>query len=113
MTQISCAYEYIFFFIEGETLFDKLVNTTNWISEYTIVKKIIKQQNSSFNTEQAKFINTDNIYQKQCLLNDNSRGDLKVLNTKRLYTILINLKSTRHFMEKGGRRKFKRNITTQ
>ena len=100
-------------FIEEATLFNKLVNKTNWISEYTIVKKVTKQHKGSFSTKQAKFINTENIYQKQCLINDKSIHGVKVSNTKRLYKILINAKSTRHFMEKVWSLKFKTNITIQ
>ena len=94
-------------------MFNKLINKRNWISEYITVKKVIKQYDGDFNTKQAAFINTENIYRKKCFLDDNGLSVLKTSNTKRFYEILIKLKSSRHFMEKVWSRKFKICITIQ
>ena len=77
--------------ITCETLFAKLIRKTNYISEYSIVKKIVCERASSLNidTRNAKFINTKNI-KPNCISTVNGTVDISAKRSNFFYTLLMN-----------------------
>lgn len=94
------------FFSEAYFL-DRIKDKRNWVTEYTVVKKIILSKCKTFNTTQARYIKMPNPM-KMLFYNGKSFVDLKTEKSSMYYKILLKQKVTRHYMEKVWQTKFKR-----
>ncbi len=90
-------------FITENQLQQILINRQNWIAEYSMVKKVILEQTTDINTKLSCYIN---IKDNWTLLNKNNLISLKTQKSSTYYSILVDQKFTRNYMENTWERIF-------
>ncbi len=89
--------------INEKELLDKLIIKTNWIIEYSIIKKVFHRFIHMFNVENARFINVKNPW---TILVNNSLHSLRTQKSSFYYNILIRKKFIPNYMEGVWEREF-------
>ena len=72
-------------------VFNTLTRKQNWMSEYTILRKVISNIAKKFDPKCCKYINVVKAYSRKVILG-NSVFDLSSINAKILYDVLITKK---------------------
>ena len=93
--------------ITEDILLDNLLIKSNWIAEYSKIKKIFKQLAQKFNTSNAEYTNIKHTWN---LLNNNNIHKMKSMKSKIYYQILIDKKFTCNYMQKVWEREFNTQI---
>ncbi len=78
-------------------LFERLNNTSNWIQELMIIKKVFKKLGRNFNTSNARNINIKNVW---TIVHNNKVFCIKTQKSRFYYDILIDKKFMKNYMEK-------------
>lgn len=91
-------------FITEEILLQRLNNKSNWIVEYSIVKKAVRKYSELFRTGLARCINIKEI---RHIVYNNKLCDIMTLKSKQYYNIMIHKKGSRSHMESVWSKEFK------
>ena len=98
-------------FISEVDLISRIKDTRNWMTEYATVKKVILSKSNIFKTEKSRYINMPSST-KLLFCNGKRLVDLITENNSMFYEILVNKKSTRHYMERVWENKFNKSYST-
>ena len=93
-------------FLTGKTICERLHCTQNWMSEYLLVKTCIMVRARNFDCTHSTYINTHKLYQNLYMNYGNKQYDIRELNSKFYYKILIEKKCGRNYTEKCWQKKF-------
>ena len=87
-------------FLSELSVFNRLIVKRNWIIEYSTIKQLVYKyiNKYTFDVNLAKYVQIHNEYR---LFDGNKRVDIRNVKSKFYYSILINKKSTPHFMRKS------------
>jgi len=108
---IKSGYKYVKDFIDENGAFIKpdvaiknLKSKTNWMCEYMILKRALKEYCRNICCENSKYVN---VKKTTCILYENRFYEISKLKTNVLYWFLVNQKCTSNYMEKIWTNKFK------
>ncbi len=96
--------------LNEQQILDILINKTNWISEYSKVKKMFKKIINHFDTKNAVYVKIRNIW---TLLHNNSWYCMKTQRSTFYYNILVDKKFVKNYMEDTWAREFNIDINWQ
>ena len=93
-------------FLSELSVFNRLIVKRNWIIEYSTIKRLVNKyiNKYTFDVKLAKYVQIHNDYR---LFDGNKRVDIRNVKSEFYYSILINKKSTPHFMRKSWCKLFK------
>ncbi len=90
-------------FVSENYIFNKLIDTRNWIAQVSLIKNIFKSLSYEYNTRNAKFINIKTNWTFIC---NNSVYNIIGEKSSLFYKILIDKKFERNYMEEVWEREF-------
>ena len=81
-----------------ETIFQRLDNKINYISELSIIKRVIKPFAKNFKTTDIKFIN-ENFANKINFFDGKTIHNVDCLTSKIIYSVFLNKKAEQHYSQ--------------
>lgn len=93
-------------FVTEDQILSKLQNKSNWIAEYSIIKKFVFKKSKDFDCMISPYINTKLIYVNTRFLYNNKWYEIDTLSSKFFYDVLIDRKYERTYAEKIWQKKF-------
>ena len=94
-------------FLDENTILTKLNCTSNWMCEYSSVKRVVTKLAKRFMCTNSSHISSDNIYKNTMyFVQNNRRLEIDKLSAKLYYNILTDKKSVNNYTEKVWQRTF-------
>ena len=97
-------------FLSETDLLQKLENKSNWISEYSILKKVFGRILNNFNTTVCRYINFTKVLRNKSFLARNELIEICKCSSKLFYNLLLEKKFEKPYTEKMWMRKLNINI---